>query len=386
MLNRVNGRMLALVVAIVLIAGVLIALSGSSTRTVTVHFNQAISIYQGSDVDVMGVKIGTVTAVVPEGDSVRVDIRYDAKYKLPVDVKAAIITPTLVADRFVQLAPAYDGGPVLADGGDVPLARTAVPVELDRIYSSLADLSRTLGPNGANRTGALSDLLGAGARALKGNGELGNQMLSNLSAAAQTLGNNSDQIFGTVDSLASLTRTLNANDRFVGSFMTHLSKVSTQLAGERGDLRKALVAIANAVGVVRSFVHDNKSMLIKDVKGLTETVGVLAQQKDTLATVLQLAPLGLGNLAEAFDPASGTVGIRLQLGPTASDLGNILCAALKTNGVPNVAPACALLKALIPTGAANLGAGLTSTLSGLGAGTPAAGLIGLLGGVTGIEQ
>ena len=46
---------------------------------------------------------------IVEGISVRVDMTYSSDYKLPADVKAAIITPTLVADRFVQLVPAYSG-------------------------------------------------------------------------------------------------------------------------------------------------------------------------------------------------------------------------------------------------------------------------------------
>ncbi|WP_310965030.1 MCE family protein [Nocardioides terrisoli] len=384
MLSRINGRVLAAVVlALAVVAGFLAFSGGSGTRTVTAHFPQAVSVYKGTDVDIMGVPVGRVTAVVPEGDSVRVDIEYDAKYRLPADVKAAVVTPTLVADRFVQLAPAYGGGATLPDGGDIPISRTAVPVELDQIYSSLADLTNALGPNGANKSGALNQLLRSGAHALKGNGRLGHQMLANLAGAVQTLGDNSGQLFDTVDSLASVTQTLQANDKVVGRFMDHLSQASTQLAGERGDLRKALVAIANALSTVRNFVHDNKGMLVGDIKQLTTTVGVLARKKQTLAKVLTLAPLGLGNLAEAFDPKTGTVGIRLQLGPTALDFGNMICNVVQVNHMPNADQACTLLKALLPN-AADLGAGLLSAptpgTSGMGAAAPANGLGGLLGG------
>ena len=103
----------------------------------------------------MGVNIGTVTAVVPEGDRVRVAMEYDEEYKLPADAKAAIVTPTLTADRFVQIAPAYTGGPVMEDNAKIELPETGTPVELDRIYQSLSDLTQALGPNGANRDGSL---------------------------------------------------------------------------------------------------------------------------------------------------------------------------------------------------------------------------------------
>jgi len=380
MIARINTRVLIAVALVVVLAGLALAFTGGGgTKTVTAYFPEAISVYKGTDVDIMGVRIGEVTAVVPDGDRVRVAIKYDDKYKLPADVKAAVITPTLVADRFVQLAPAYTGGAAMADGGEIPLDRTAVPLELDKIYSSLADLTKALGPNGVNKKGALSDVLSAGAKALKGNGELGNETIANLSRAAQTLGDNSDQIFGTVGNLAKLTTTLQANDQIVGGFMTRLAKVSKELSGERGDLRQALVAIANAVGLVKNFVHDNKAALVGDIRKLTTTVGVLAKNKDTLATVLQIAPLGLGNLLDAGDPETGSVGIRLQLGPTASSLSNVLCDILKVDAGKMgsaVDPLCKVLKSVIPNIPSNIGANLLNapTLPSMGTKAPAANL------------
>ena len=218
----------------------------------------------------MGVNIGTVTAVVPEGDRVRVAMEYDGEYKLPADAKAAIVTPTLTADRFVQIAPAYTGGAAMADNARIALPKTGTPVELDRIYQSLSDLTQALGPNGANKNGALDDLLTAGTKALQGNGKLGNETLLNLSAAVQTFGDSSGPLFDSVKNMSQLTDTLAANDRFVDGFMGDLTSVSTQLADERGNLAKALAALARAVGTVRSFVHDNKSMVQTDVRQLTD--------------------------------------------------------------------------------------------------------------------
>jgi len=111
MIARISSKgLLAAAVVVALVAAAFAFTVRGSTKTVTAYFSEAISVYKGTDVDVMGVRIGSVKAVVPDGDRVRVEIEYDGKYKLPADVKAAVITPTLVADRFVQLAPAYTGG------------------------------------------------------------------------------------------------------------------------------------------------------------------------------------------------------------------------------------------------------------------------------------
>jgi virulence factor Mce-like protein len=369
--NLLPGRRgwTALIVVALLVLGLFYFSSGGSQKTVTVYFDQAISVYPGTDVDIMGVPVGSVDSVTPQGSQVKVAISYDSKYQLPADVRATVVTPTLVADRFIQLNPGpskqsfFGGGPVLRDGGVVPLyyasgqRRNAVPIELDQIYSSLADLTKTLGPNGANKNGALSELLHQSALALKGNGALGNKTIANLSKAAQLLGDSSNQIFGTVDSLAGVTTTLQANDQFVGQFMSHLATVSSQLAGESGDLQKALAAVANAVGTVQAFVHDNRAMLKADIQQLTTTVGVLARQKQTLGEVLQYSALGLGNLADAYDHTTGTIGIRAQLGPMGTDLGNVLCNVLLVNKAPNATQACALFNALLG-GGTSFGAGL----------------------------
>jgi phospholipid/cholesterol/gamma-HCH transport system substrate-binding protein len=356
--TKVGPRLALGVLLVVLAATLFLVPGGSKTRTVDAYFDRTVSIYQGSELRVMGVRIGTVTAVVPEGDRVRVAMEYDDEYKLPANAKAAIITPTLTADRFVQIAPAYTEGPVLADKAKIELEETGTPVELDRVYQSLSDLTQALGPNGANSNGALDDLLTSGTKALKDNGKLGNETLLNLSAAVQTFGDNSGSLFDSVQNMSQLTNTLAANDKIVDSFMGDLTSVSTQLADERGNLGKALDALARAVGIVRTFVRDNKNLVETDVRQLTDVVGVLAKQKESLNTVARLGALGLGNLAIAYDVKSGTIGARLQLGPNGGNFGNALCDIVtNSQALPKAEAAftCELLKTIVKPATDNAG-------------------------------
>jgi len=384
LLDRLSGRVLAITVAVLLVAATaLIFVGGSDSKHVTAHFSRAVAIYKGSEVRLMGVKIGTVDAVVPEGDSVRVEMTYDGSYKLPAAAKAAIVTPTLVADRFVQLAPAYTTGPVMRSGADIPLAKTGTPVELDRIYKSLANLSQALGPNGANANGALSSVLHSGANALRGQGALANKTLLSMSQAIQAFGDNSGALFSSVRQLSELTQVLATNDAFVQQFIGDLSGVSAQLAGERGDLRDALAALAGVVTEVRTFVHDNKDALTANVKNLTGALGALAKEKDSLATALQLAPLGLGNLTLAYDVKTGSIGSRVQFGPTAQSLGNVLCDVVVNAGIANAQAACDVLKAVtapLANHGTDIGAGIQLPGFNVSAGAPSNGLQGLLGG------
>ena len=368
-LDRITGRLLAGAVALVLLASAYLVFSdGPATRTLTAHFDRTVAIYPGSEVRVMGVRIGKVTAVVPEGDSVRVDMTYDATYKLPAAAKAAIVTPTLVADRFVQVFPAYTGGQQMADGADIPLDHTQVPVELDRIYKSLGDLSRTLGPrNGKPGTGALNDVLSAGAKALGGKGKLGSQTIRDLADVMDTLGRNKGPLFDNVRQLASITDTLAANDDVVNGFIKDLTSTSSQLNGERDELRQVLAALADVLGTVRGFVKENRTTLTKDVTRLTTVVRSVEKEKDSLGLVVQKGALAMGNLALAFDPVTGTFGSRLQLTPAFERPDQLLCGVLKVNKVPQ--SVCDLLTSLLGPviGGAS---GLSSAASSGGASLP----------------
>jgi phospholipid/cholesterol/gamma-HCH transport system substrate-binding protein len=386
LLERLTGRLLAAIVAALLLTATFFVFTGGhDDRTLTAHFSRAVSIYKGSEVRLMGVRIGSVDAVVPEGESVRVEMTYDATYKLPAGAKAMIITPTLVADRFVQISPAWTKGAVMQDGADIPLDHTGSPVEIDRIYQSLARLSDTLGPNGVNKTGALDDLISASADALRGQGALANQTINNLADASDVFGDNSGALFSSVRQLSQLTGVLAANDRFVNQFMGDLAGVSSQLAGEREDLQAALAALARAVGTVRSFVHDNKGAVESELEELTQVLSAVAKEKDALGTALQLAPLGLGNLTTAFDIKTGSIGARVQFGPTAQSLGNVLCDVVVNSGTQNPDQICALLKAVtapLANQGPDLGGGFQLPVPGFGEAKPPSSLSGLLGGLS----
>jgi virulence factor Mce-like protein len=346
----VSPRGAIVTIAVILLAATFFLVREPEEKNhVTAHFPRAVSVYKGTDVRVLGVNVGRVTAVIPEGNSVRVEMEYDADLKLPEDATATVITPTLVADRFVQLTPVYTKGPVLADDADIALPETAVPVELDRIYSSLRDLSEALGPNGVNKDGTLNHFLEAGANALDGQGRRGNDMIRQLSEAAATFGEGSGPLFETVTQLAQFTSTLAANDQLVRAFVTDLAGVSGQLAGERREIQRALSSVADAVGTVRNFVKDNRKALVTDVEKLSRTLKTINSERDSLNTALTVAPAAINNLVLAYNVESGSIGSRIGVQGQLADVDGFLCAIVQQSSMPQVSKdlACTIFEQLL---------------------------------------
>jgi phospholipid/cholesterol/gamma-HCH transport system substrate-binding protein len=324
------GRNFFTTVAIACVATLAIAtvlwwlLLAPAVTTVTAYFHSAVGLYAGSDVRVLGVKVGEIKAVTPLGSQVRVELEVDRGVPIPADASAVSVAPSLVSDRYVQLAPPYTQGEVMQDGGVIPIGRTANPLELDELYASLNRLTTALGPEGANSDGALSDFIEVGAQTFDGAGQTFNDTLEQFSKAAQTLSGSRDDLFGTVDNLQKFTSALAANDAQVRQFNEQLASVSEFLAAERHDLGIALEQLAIALAEVTEFVSQHRGALKANVDKLSQLTQLLVDQKADLQEFLDVAPLALSNLVNAYNGYAGALEIRTNLNELA-DPSLLLC-------------------------------------------------------------
>lgn len=345
----VLSKVVAALVVVGVVAAAFVWWPRGDKVTASGEFSRAVGLFPGSDVRVLGVRVGEVKAVEPRGETVHVTFEVDADVKVPAQAQAAIVAPSLVSDRYVQLLPAYTTGPVMKDGASIPRERTAVPVELDRVSQSLDDLMVALGPEGANKEGALTRVLDTGARNLKGNGQNLHDMNRGLSQAVQTFAEGRGDLFATVKNLETFTGMLATNDAQVRRLNTDLSKVSDQLDGERDDLAAALKNLAMALSEISSFVKDNRAVLTDDVHQLTELTSAVAAKRDALAGALDNAPVALSNLQLAYNPASGTLDTRANI-EGLDDPALVLCSLLTgATGTGNANPSlCRQLQTIIP--------------------------------------
>ncbi len=268
-------------------------------------FDSAIGLYAGSDVQVLGVPVGTVTAVEPVGDKVRVSMELDEGQKVAADTGAAIVAPTLVSDRYVQLTRPWERGATLADGARIK--QTAVPVEIDAMYKSLVDVGEQLGPNGANRNGALSDFLKTMAANLDGQGADLNAMISEFSDASATVSGFEKDFFATIKNLDTLNSTLLEKDAGVAGANKQLAVVAKYLAEDRGNLSSAITELGDALALLEGFIKDNRAALKSSVDGLRGPTQVLVKQRKSLEEAVRTIPLALQNFIKAYDPGSNTI-------------------------------------------------------------------------------
>lgn len=340
--NLWRGIAIACVLGLVVAGALWWTLKDAGTRTVTAYFPTAIGLYEDNSVRVRGVEMGTVEKVEPIGDKVKVTVSYERSVKLPADVQAVIVAPSLVSDRYIQFTPAYTGSEAeLKDGAVLNMDRTAVPLEVDDLYKTLIQVSETLGPKGANKDGSLARLLNTLAKNFKDNGKALNATINKLGKASGTLEGSKDDLFATVTNLAKFSTTLANSDADVREFEQRLADVSGFLADERQNFATTVKLLGSTLAKVRTFIDNNKDRLKSNVDKLTSVTNTLVGQRAALAEIFDIGPVALNNVINSYNGATGGLDSRANFNELAQPPIVMICQFMKqVEGADALAELC----------------------------------------------
>ena len=317
--------------AVLLVAGVVVLLrtTESINRTnVVAYFENSNGIYVGDDVRILGVPVGRITSIEPQPERVKVSFWYDDKYDVPADAKAAILSPTLVTARAIQLTPVYTEGPVMKDDAVIPRERTAVPVEWDDVRQQLEKLAETLQPTEPGEVSPLGSIINTTADNLRGEGANIRETVIKLSQAFSALGDHSTDIFSTIKNLAILVSALQDSTDLMRQLNQNLASVTGLLADNPNEVADAVRDLNAVVPEVQSFVAENREAL-----GTTsdKLAGVTQALNDSLADVkqfLHVAPNTLQNYVNIWQPAQGAASSVPMLNNFANPI-SFLCGAIQ---------------------------------------------------------
>lgn len=118
-----SPRGVAAVLAVVLVAAAVIAgvkmlrPTTGNTRSMCAEFTDAVGLYPGNKVALLGIEIGSTTAITNKPDHVQVDFTVPADLDLPADVGAVTYSQSIVTDRHIELTKPYTGGPKFTGPG-----------------------------------------------------------------------------------------------------------------------------------------------------------------------------------------------------------------------------------------------------------------------------
>lgn len=229
----------------------------------------SVGLYVDNQVTQMGVKIGKVTAITPHTLNVRVDFTVTERL-LPNDLKAVTRSPSILADRSLELVGNYDGGPRLSTGGCIPLDRSFTPMSLSRVIGSATDFINAINRDGSRNIG---DVVKGIDQSFQHQGAGVNELLTTTSAVLDS----PDRAIGDI-----------------GSITKNLAELSSTLRGIQPTLKEVLIdaeklgpdVVGTTIGAINTF--EGLTPLISTVADVErELGGELQQTFDVLSVVLR---------------------------------------------------------------------------------------------------
>ena len=312
------------------IAGLLVALAvvaagcsfngeAAGDRVVTAYFSRAVQMFPGNSVRVLGVTVGRVIQVENTSDSVRVTFRIDdPDLKLPSNVKATIVPVSLLGERYIQLFPAYQGGPQFTEES-IPIARTSVPVEQDELLRSLHDYFGNLDPN------KVAAFVSQTSRFLRGNGEKLNRLIGNGTEFVSLLESKKDTLADLITHFNTVTQSLSTRQQTIGKLIREYNVVSRLINENRAAVEGTITGLNRAAVQLASLLTEHRAPLKQDIAALTRTARTLSRNADTFARTGHWA-------RRLFDSASRAVDYErdwLRLGNQGAPLAEAIQARLR---------------------------------------------------------
>jgi phospholipid/cholesterol/gamma-HCH transport system substrate-binding protein len=244
-------------------------------------FQSALNIRPDSPVRIAGVEVGRVTGIESYGDdgAARVSMEIDDE-GLPLHTDATLkIRPRLFLEGnfFVDLHPGSPSGKTMPEGYVVPITRTATPVQIDQVLSSLTQPVRV----------SLQ-------QALAGFGEGLSQEPTPAQNAAQD-----PLVRGMTGAQA-----LNDTYRRSGPVLKDVSIVNQALLGTEPD--KDIPELIDAITHVTAELGQNEVALQGFIRNLDTTLGAFGDRATDLQRSLALLPTALANTQRAFAGLAAT--------------------------------------------------------------------------------
>jgi virulence factor Mce-like protein len=264
--------------AVALIASSCSAFGGSAARTISADFSRAFQLFPGVKVAVLGVPVGKVTTVEPQGQMVHVTMDItDDDVRIPAGARATVLPESLLGERYVQIWPAYKGGPALKDGANIPLSKTYVPAEGDEFLAAVNKYFSNL------KAKTLTGFFANAAEILNGRGEKINRLIHYGADLIGTLSHKRDRLAQMIVDFNRVTQALAGKQRRLGRLIGDYNAVGATIARVRNAVAGTIDGLNRASTELASLLIAHRRPLRADIRSLTRTTRTLSRNIHSFA-------------------------------------------------------------------------------------------------------
>jgi phospholipid/cholesterol/gamma-HCH transport system substrate-binding protein len=321
------------------------------TRAMCAEFTDAVGLYPGNKVALLGIEVGSTTAIVNKPDHVEVDFTVPTDLDLPADVGAVTYSQSIVTDRHIELTKPYTGGPKFTGPGCIKLKSTKTPISISETFSAIGKLADAImepqpgqDPSQAPGVQAINDSLRAASRSLDGTGAGLNQTMRNLvTMLADPYKADADyrQLFEHSEILTS--DFLKNWDSFASAIQT-LPNTTQLIEGLSDNFGAAMGHLSHLLPILVEAINRWGPRTYQRLDHWTTSLrDMLTRHTPAIVAMINSWPQFSHWLSDIYEPAWGTHNVTYippQVAISPSQAGAI-CEGLRQRKIPGAAAACA---------------------------------------------
>ncbi len=265
-------------------------------------FPDAGGVFTNQEVTYRGITVGQVGRMTVVEEGVQIELLIDDGTKIPAeDVEARVMFKSAVGEQFVDLLPASDEGPHLADGSEIPLEQTAIPVSTQDLLATLQAVLEGVPPE------SLENAIDAAGEGLAGRGDDIATILQSMARLAELFGDRAPEIQSILRDGTKVGSAFVRSKVDFASAIRDLVVVSETLAGNTDELRRLLEGTNLTSEELVALIRESRPDLHQTIAELAEINAIQADKSKALRALFEFLPRGLGNIVKTFEPDTGMI-------------------------------------------------------------------------------
>lgn len=245
----------------------------NGTKNATAYVADAAGLNTGDEVQVAGMKVGSVRGISLDGNRVKVDFAIDTDVDMGEDTSAAIKTDSILGRR--ALAVYSDGRGELPDK-TIPIERTTVPYSL---ISALGDLTNTVE---AMDTDKVDEALATISETMKTSSPEVRGAIDGITRLSQSINKRDQGVRDLLDKAAGTTDILGTRSGQINQLMVDGDKLFTALDLRRRSISELIVNIDTLAQQLSGLVQDNEAQLGPALDKLEKVSDLLIRNRDDI--------------------------------------------------------------------------------------------------------
>lgn len=225
----------------------------------TARFASAAGLEPKDEVDLLGVPVGSVTSLEPDGSQVIVHMNLTHDIKIPAAVTAQIQDKSALGEQYVLLTPKTATGPDLADDASIPIADTSGPVPIADLLGNLDALAKSVPQK---------------------------DLQIDLTQTAQAFGGTGSDLGRLLDNGNALTKTALSDLNQTISLINSGNKVLTTQVDESSAIEQGALSLAGFSREVRTLDPTLASLFLNGLQTGRQLTGLLKDNQTALSGLL----------------------------------------------------------------------------------------------------